>query len=58
MNPDTSADIGDETRIWRYMDLPRFVSMLATKSLWFAKAAQFHDDPYEGYCQVTTISGG
>jgi hypothetical protein len=53
MNPDTPADISDETAIWRYMDLPRFVSMLATKSLWFAKAAQFHDDPYEGYCQVT-----
>ena len=27
--------------------------MLATKTLWFAKTAQFHDDPYEGYCQVT-----
>jgi hypothetical protein len=35
------------------MDLRRFVSMLASKTLWFAKAAQFHDDPYEGFCRVT-----
>ena len=27
--------------------------MLASKSLWFAKAAQLHDDPYEGFCLVT-----
>ena len=52
MNRDMLADIGDEAAIWRYMDLPRFVSMLATKALWFAKTAQLHDDPYEGYCQV------
>jgi len=29
---------GDETAIWRYMDLPKFVAMLASNTLWFAKA--------------------
>src|SRR6476469_2560544 len=40
----------DDTTIWRYMDLPRFISLLATKELWFAKAASFRDDPFEGFC--------
>jgi hypothetical protein len=35
--------------IWRYMDLPRFVSILSTGRLWFAKAATLCDDPWEGY---------
>ena len=35
--------------IWRYMDLPRFVWLLSTNRLWFAKAATFHDDPWEGF---------
>ena len=47
------AAVASDMAIWRYMDLARFVSMLATKTLWFSKAAQFHDDPYEGYCRVT-----
>src|SRR5579872_2150572 len=43
-------DVGlSDSVIWRYMDLPRFVSMLSTGGLWFAKAAYLHDDPYEGF---------
>jgi hypothetical protein len=41
----------DETPIWRYMDLPKFVSMLATGALWFTKAATY-EDPYEGFCKA------
>jgi len=41
--------ISDDKPIWRYMDLPKFVSMLAARGLWFTKAAKFHDDPYEGF---------
>jgi hypothetical protein len=43
-----------DTPIWRYMDLPRFVSILATGRLWFAKAATLHDDPYEGFCKAVS----
>jgi hypothetical protein len=39
----------DAKTIWRYMDLPRFVSLLSTCGLWFAKASSLHDDPYEGF---------
>jgi hypothetical protein len=39
----------DETVIWRYMDLPRFVSILSTSTLWFAKASTLRDDPWEGF---------
>ena len=34
-------------RIWRYIDLPKLVSLLTTKSLWFPAASQL-DDPHEG----------
>ena len=34
------------------MDLPKFVAMLASKTLWFAKAARL-EDGYEGFCQVS-----
>ena len=44
--------VGDDTVIWRYMDLPKFVSMLSTGDLWFTKAARLLDDPYEGFCEA------
>jgi hypothetical protein len=50
--PAPDDEMPDDTAIWRYMDLPKFVAMLASSSLWFAKAAQF-EDGYEGFCQVT-----
>lgn len=37
-----------ETKIWRYMDFPKFVSLLEEQSLFFSKLSLF-DDPYEGY---------
>ena len=41
----------DQTAIWRYMDLPKFVSMLASNTLWFAKVASL-EDCYEGFCEA------
>ena len=43
--------VESDTVIWRYMDLPRFISMLST-SLWFTRAADFRDDPFEGFCDA------
>ena len=37
------------TRLWRYMDLPKFASLLTTKKLWMTNAEVLAaDDPYEG----------
>jgi len=44
------ADIkkpGDEERIWRYIDFAKFVGMLSTKTLHFARVDTL-DDPFEG----------
>lgn len=41
----------DETAIWRYMNLEKFIAMLSTRSLWYAKAAYF-EDGYECFCEV------
>ena len=51
--PEHAVDSG--TLIWRYMDLPKFVSMLSTGDLWFTKAARLHDDPWEGFCEATHL---
>jgi hypothetical protein len=34
-------------KIWKYLDLAKFASLLTTRSLYFACPTQF-DDPYEG----------
>jgi hypothetical protein len=49
--PSTNDEGGDDTAIWRYMDLPKFVAMLASNTLWFAKAAHL-EDCYEGFCEA------
>lgn len=37
----------DDAILWRYMRFPRFVALLASNQLWFARADQFPDH-YEG----------
>jgi len=53
--PSVQDVVNDDTPIWRYMDLPKFVSMLATGTLRFTKAATFRDDPYEGFCKAVSL---
>jgi hypothetical protein len=36
-----------DSRIWKYMDLPKFVSLLDSDSLYFVQVDKF-DDPFEG----------
>jgi len=47
----------DDTVIWRYMDLARFVWTLSTGGLWFAKATTLRDDPWEAFGKVERLSG-
>jgi hypothetical protein len=49
--PTSDDEAPDETPIWRYMDLPKFVAMLASKTQWFAKVKHL-EDGYEGFCRV------
>ncbi|MDA2329452.1 hypothetical protein [Bacillus cereus] len=37
----------DDTKIWRYMDFTKFVSMLESESLFFVRSDKFRD-PFEG----------
>jgi len=48
--------ISEETVIWRYMDLQRFVVLMVSGAVRFTKAAAFHDDPWEGFCRVSVPS--
>lgn len=38
----------DTACLWRYMSFEKFVSLLATKTLFFTRADKF-DDPFEGF---------
>lgn len=38
----------DRDILWRYLSFEKFVSLLSTKSLYFATANQF-EDPFEGH---------
>lgn len=38
--------IGSDIPLWRYMDFSKFVSLIQTQSLWFARPSTF-DDPFE-----------
>jgi hypothetical protein len=39
--------VGRSEKIWRYMDLAKFVSLLSSEALYFACPCEFKD-PYEG----------
>lgn len=41
------SDVGASQVVWRYLDFPRFISLLHTRSLFFARPDSF-DDPFEG----------
>ena len=41
-------------KIWKYLDLAKFISMLANDGLYFACPIDFHD-PYEGYLPQTHV---
>jgi hypothetical protein len=43
--------VASDTVIWRYMDLAKFISLLS-EGLWFTRAANFRDDPHEGFCNA------
>lgn len=44
----------DDTSLWRYMDFPKFFSILESHSLFFPKIILF-DDPFEGHPPRPTI---
>jgi len=51
MGNETIAAMPDDTPIWRYMDLTKFVAMLVSKTLWFAKT-KYLEEKYEGFAKA------
>lgn len=43
-----------EAKLWRYVDLPKYLAMLDSKALWFARVDQL-DDPFEGSVSQANI---
>jgi hypothetical protein len=46
-HPDFEQPKNESTKVWRYMDLSKFLSLLETSSLYFTRSDKFID-PYEG----------
>jgi hypothetical protein len=48
----------DDTPIWRYMDLARFVTLVSSRRMWFSKLRQFWvNDPWEGFGRAKGLRG-
>jgi hypothetical protein len=45
----------DSQKIWRYMSLDRFKSLIEKESLFFCRADQFNDDKWEGIFPIKMI---
>lgn len=48
-------DLEDSVKIWRYMDVGKFLSLLHTQSLYFACPTEF-DDPFEGFVPQSHVN--
>lgn len=46
-HPEFEPPENEEIKVWRYMDFTKFVSLIDTQCLYFARADKF-DDPFEG----------
>ena len=46
-HPSIDRDVSADAMLWRYMDFPKFVSMLKEGALWFSRA-DLLGDPLEG----------
>ena len=46
-HPILFQNLNGESRLWRYLDFSKFVSLISSKSLFFCRADQF-SDPFEG----------
>ena len=46
-HPSIDRDVSPDAVLWRYMDFPKFVSMLKERALWFSRA-DLLGDPLEG----------
>lgn len=46
-HPEFKPPENEEIKVWRYMDFTKFVSLIDTQCLYFARADKF-DDPFEG----------
>lgn len=49
-HPDFAAPPSRESKIWRYMDLTKLLSLIHQQSLWFSRLDKLSSfDPFEGY---------
>lgn len=54
-HPEFHPPRDEHTKVWRYMDFTKFVSMLDTSELFFSRTDQF-DDPFEGSYPKRNVS--
>lgn len=46
-HPSFKPPSSPDDKVWRYLDLPKFVSMVQNRALYFVRSTEF-EDPYEG----------
>lgn len=45
-------ELSTTDKLWRYMDLDKYVNMIAYKDIFMNSLSNYPDDPYENYCDI------
>ena len=54
--PEFKSPDSSQVKLWRFMDLPKFLSILDKKALYFSRLDQLSEfDPFEGYLPLQNI---
>lgn len=58
-HPECHLPENESSAVWRYMDFPKFLSLLVNGALFFSRASNIikHDDAYEGAFSKSSITG-
>lgn len=54
-HPCCTAPQNKNTKVWRYMDIAKLLSMLESDSLWFPNITHLDNDPLEGFLNRATV---
>ncbi len=54
VNPRITCSCDDSTKIWRYLDFTKFVSLIETSSLFFCRSDKLRD-PFEGSLPLVNV---
>ena len=56
-HPECHLPENESSAVWRYINFPKFISLLVNRALFFSRASNIKDDLYEGVFPKSSITG-